>query len=342
MDTIHVLSVLDFTEEQLLKLRSASPHLEIQQRRCHSAEEIATALAEAETQGRTEVLCTFRLPRDLSMAPHLRWVQVPSAGVNHLLDHSIMQSDVLLTNASGIHATSIGEFVLAMMLNLSRRLPALLSLKWGHGWPHDRDFALSGGELWGNVVGIVGYGSIGREVGRLCQACGMRVLAAKRDPTDPRDHGYCLPGRGDLDGRVPDSLFGPEGLGEMLARCDYVVIAAPLTRETQGLIGAEELAAMKPGAYLVNIARGGLVDEEPLGDALRCGRIAGAALDVVAQEPLPSTHPLWELPNVLLTPHISGASPLYNDRHSDLFAENLRRYVAGERLLNLVDKERQY
>jgi len=342
LDTIHVLSVFNFTEEQLLKLRRVSPYLEIQQQRCRSVEQIAAALADPETRRRTEVLCTFRLPQDLAMAPHLRWVQVPSAGVNHFLDHPVMQNDILLTNASGIHATAIGEYVLAMMLNLTRHLPAVLSLKWGHGWPHDRDFASSGGELWAKVVGIVGYGSIGREVARLCQAFGMRVLAAKRDPKDPGDHGYCLPGRGDPDGLIPETLFGPEGLAEMLPQCDYVVVAAPLTHETEGLIGAEELAAMKPSAYLVNIARGGLVDEGPLVEALRRGQIAGGALDVVPEEPLPSTHPLWELPNVLLTPHISGASPIYNDRLSDLFVENLRRYVAGERLLNLVDKERGY
>jgi len=313
----------------------------IEQRRCGSREEIGAVLGEAD--GLTEVLCTFGgLPADLSMAPHLRWVQVASAGVNALLDHPVMQNDILLTNASGIHATSIAEYILAMMINLTRRWPELLFLKWGHGWPHDREFASSSGELWGGTVGIVGYGSIGREVARLCQSLGMRVLAAKRDPEDRLDRGYCLPGRGDPEGRIPDALFGPDGLTEMLPQCDYVVISAPLTHATEGLIGSEELAAMKPSAYLINIARGGLVDEGALVHALRSGQIAGAALDVFAQEPLPSTNPLWELPNVLMTPHISGASPIYNDRLSDLFAESLRRYAAGQAPLNLVDKEREY
>ena len=342
MNTIHVLSVLDFTEEQLDKLRMVAPRLVVEQKRCRSEEEIAAALDEARTHRPTEVLCAARPPHDLSIAPHLRWVQVLSAGVNHLLDHPIMESDILLTNTSGIHATFIGEYVLAMMFNLTQRWPWKLFLKWGHGWPHDREFVSSGGELWGKVVGIVGYGSIGREVARLCQALGMRVLAAKRDPQDLRDHGYCLPHRGDPEGRIPEALFGPDGLAEMLPQCDYVVLAAPLTHETQGLIGAEELAALKPSAYLINIARGGLVDEGALVEALRCGQIAGAALDVFVEEPLPSNHPLWDLPNVLLTPHISGASSIYNDLASDLFAENLRRYAAQERLLNLVDKEKGY
>lgn len=340
MNTIPVLSVLNFTEEQLQKLRGVSPRLMIEQKRCRSPEEVAAALGEAHEL--TEVLCSHRLPHDLSIAPCLHWVQVPSAGVNHLLDHAIMESDVLLTNASGIHATSIGEYVLAMMLNVTKRWPWKLALKWGHGWPQDREFVASGDELWGKVVGIVGYGSIGREVARLCQGLGMSVLAAKRDPEDRIDHGYCLPGRGDPEGRIPEALFGPDGLAEMLPQCDYVVIAAPLTGETRGLIGAKEMAAMKAGAYLINIARGGLVDEGALVEALQCGKMAGAALDVFAEEPLPSPHPLWELPNVLLTPHISGASPIYNDRLSDFLAENLRRYVAGEMLLNLVDKEREY
>jgi len=340
LDTIHVLSALNFTEGQLQKLRSVSPHLAVEQRRCHSIEEIAVALASAEVP--IEVLCTFSLPDALSVAPHLRWVQVASAGVNRLLDHPIMRSDILLTNASGIHATSIGEYVLAMMVNLTQHWPDLLLSKWGHAWPHDREFASSGDELWGRTVGIVGYGSLGREIARLCQAFGMRVLAVKREPEDRRDRGYCLPHRGDPEGRIPEVIFGPDGLTQMFSQCDYVVVSAPFTRETKGMIGAEELAAMKPSAYLINIARGDLVDEEALVEAMRSGRIAGAALDVFAQEPLPSTHPLWDLPNVLITPHISGTSPLYNDRLSDLFAENLRRYVAGQPLLNLVDKERGY
>jgi phosphoglycerate dehydrogenase-like enzyme len=338
LNTIHVLSVLNFTEEQLQKLRSVSPRLVIEQKQRRSTEEVAAALDEA-----TQVLCGWGvLPDDVSMAPHLRWVQVASAGVNSLLNHPIMQNDVMLTNASGIHATSIAEYVLAMMINLIRRWPELLFLKWGHGWPHDRDFASGNGEIWGKVVGIAGYGSIGREVARLCQSFGMRVLAAKREPEDLRDHGYCLPGRGDPEARIPEVIYGPEELMEMLPQCDYVLVSAPLTRATEALIGPEELAAMKPSGYLINIARGELVDEGSLVEALRSGQIAGAALDVFAQEPLPSMNPLWELPNVLMTPHISGASPIYSERLSDLFAENLRRYVAGQALLNLVDKEREY
>jgi len=276
------------------------------------------------------------------MAPQLRWVQVASAGVNSLLDHPIMQNDIMLTNASGIHATSIAEYVLAMMINLIRRWPELLFLKWGHGWPHDRRFASGKGEIWGKVMGIAGYGSVGREVARLCRGFGMRVLAAKREPQDRRDYGYCLPGRGDTEGRIPEAIYGPEELTEMLPQCDYVLVSAPLTHATEALIGSEELAAMKPSAYLINIARGELVDEEALVEALQSRQIAGAALDVFSEEPLPSMNPLWDLPNVLMTPHISGASPIYSERLSDLFAENLRRYVAGQTLLNLVDKDREY
>jgi phosphoglycerate dehydrogenase-like enzyme len=336
--TIHVLSVLDFREDQLQKLRAVDPCLVIVQRPCISQDEVSGVLDE-----RTEVLCGWgTLPDDISAAANLRWVQVASAGVNGLLEHPIMQNDVMLTNASGIHATWIAEYVLAMMVNLVRRWHQLLFLKWGHGWPQDRGFALGDGEIWGKTIGIVGYGSVGREVARLCQSYGMRVLAVKRDPGDLRDCGYCLPGRGDREGRIPEVVDGPEGLIEMLPQCDYVLVSAPLTRATEGLIGATELAAMKPTAYFINIARGELVDEQALTEALRQGRIAGAALDVFSQEPLPPANPLWDVPNVIMTPHISGASPVYNDYLVELFAENLRRYAAEQTLLNLVDKDRQY
>jgi phosphoglycerate dehydrogenase-like enzyme len=330
--------VLDFTEDQLQKLRAVDPDLVIEQRSCSSLDEVSGALDE-----RTEVLCGWgSLPDDISAAANLQWVQVASAGVNGLLDHSIMRNGIMLTNASGIHATWIAEYVLAMMVNLIRRWHQLLYLKWGHAWPLERGFASGDGEIWGKTIGIVGYGSVGREVARLCRSCGMRVLAVKRDPGDLQDYGYCLPGRGDTKGCIPEAVDGPEGLTEMLPQCDYVLISAPLTRATEGLIGSTELAAMKSTAYFINIARGELVDERALVEALQQGWIAGAALDVFSQEPLPPANPLWEVPNVIMTPHISGASPFYNDYLADLFAVNLRRYAAGQILLTLVDKDREY
>jgi phosphoglycerate dehydrogenase-like enzyme len=332
-----VLSTENFNEIQLARLRAVSDRLEVRQCPCHNPEEVARAL-----DGEVEVLCGYYLPPDISIASDLRWAHISSAAVSHVLDHPIMDSDILITNASGVHATAVAEYVLAMMLNLVRRLPQILSLQWGHGWPSDRHFAGSGGELRGQTIGIIGYGSIGREVARLASAFGMRVLAAKRNPEDRADRGYCPPGLGDPEGIIPEVIYGADGLPEMLPACDFVVVAVALTPETRSLIGAAALRMMKSTAYLINVARGPIVDEEALIEALRIEQIAGATLDVYSHEPLPSDHPLWMLPNVFLTPHISGGSTALNGRASILFAENLRRYLAGEPLLNIVNKEIGY
>jgi len=333
---IKVLCTSRFTEQQLGKLRAVSPRLLVEQRTCHNAKEVRIALDED-----TEVLYAYHVPADLlSKAPKLRWLQLSSAGVNHLLDHPIMKSDVLITTTSGIHATPIAEYVFASMLAWSRRLLKMLYYQKRREWPKGRWDVFAGQELKRATLGIVGYGSIGREVGRLGKCFGMRVVATKR--CEMRDTGYKLPGTGDPEAQVPDRIYLPEQLREMLSECDFVVISLPLTPETKGFIGEEELQAMKPSAYLINISRGGIVDEPALIKALQEGWIAGAGLDVFEEEPLPSNSPLYDLNNVILSPHVAGFSPHYDERASDLFAENLRRYLAGEELLNLVDKGAGY
>jgi phosphoglycerate dehydrogenase-like enzyme len=170
----------------------------------------------------------------------------------------------------------------------------------------------------------------------------MRVLACKRDPAARADTGYALPGTGDPEGVLPDEWFAPDRVGDMLARADAVVMAAPLTKATAGMIGARELARMKPSAYFVNVGRGATVDEAALAKALTDGRIAGAAVDVFAQEPPPAGHPLYACDGVIVSPHVSGFLPSYDDKCVDLFAENLRRFLSGQPLLNLVDRTRGY
>ena len=228
------------------------------------------------------------------------------------------------------------------MLAWSRRLPKMLYYQQRREWPQGRWALFASQELRGATLGIVGYGSIGREVGRIGKCFGMRVVAAKRSVNEARDTGYKLPGTGDPEAQMPDRIYPPERLREMLAECDFVVISLPLTSETRGLIGEEELQAMKPTAYLVNVSRGGIVNEPALIKALQEGWIAGAGLDVFEMEPLPPDSPLYDLDNVILSPHVAGFSPHYDERASDLFAENLRRYLAGEELLNLVDKKAGY
>ena len=198
-------------------------------------------------------------------------------------------------------------------------------------------------EVRGATLGVIGYGSIGRELGRIAtSAFGMTVLACKRDPTKRADPGYALPGTGDPDGVLPADWYGPTELPRMLPRCDVVVLCAPLTPETRRLIDRAALSVMKPTAYFINVGRGATVDEASLAATLAARRIAGAAIDVFAEEPPPAGHPFYDLDNVILSPHVSGFLPSYDDRCAELFAENLRRYLAGAPLLNLVDRTRGY
>ena len=335
---VKVLCALRFTEVQLNKLRAVSPRLVVEQRTCHNAEEVGEVLDED-----TEVLYAFYLPDDLLFrAPKLRWLQLHSAGADHLLGQAVMKSDVMLTTISGIHATPIAEYAFASMLAWSCRIPKMLYYHNRREWPEGRWGIFVGQELRDATLGIVGYGSIGREVGRIGKCFGMRVVATKRSVGEIRDKGYRVPGTGDPEAQMLDRIYPPERLGEMLAECDFVVISVPLTPETKGLIGEEELRAMKTNAYMVNISRGGIVDEPALIKALQEGQIAGAGLDVFQKEPLLPDSPLYDLDNVILSPHVAGFSPHYDERASDLFAENLRRYLAGEELLNLVNKEAGY
>jgi phosphoglycerate dehydrogenase-like enzyme len=260
--------------------------------------------------------------RLLARVPNLRWIHTISAGVDHLLFPELRESDAILTNASGVFNVPIAETVMAYILAVVKRLPEFWAHQREHRWEK-----LPLRELRGLTVGIVGLGDIGTEVARLCRAFGMHVLGLRRRPA-PSD--------------LADEVLPPDRLQDLLARSDFVVIAAPLTAETRGMIGRAELAAMKPDAWLINISRGAIVDEEALVEALREGRIGGACLDVFAEEPLPPESPLWDMPNVIITPHNSWSSPHIEEREIALFLENLRRYVAGEPLLNVVDKQAGY
>jgi len=253
-----------------------------------------------------------------------------------------------------VHAATVAEYALTVLLALAHRVPRMVEWRAKGGWPPDveRWALFVPSEIRGATLGIIGYGSIGRELARMAKsAFAMTVLACKRDPSRRADDGYALPGTGDPEGRLPDAWFPPDKLLDLLARSDVVVMAAPLTRETERMIDARALAAMKPSAYFINVGRGASVDEAALAQALAEKRIAGAAVDVFAQEPPPSGHPLydWGAPgapqashNVIVSPHVSGFLPSYDDKCTDLFAENLRRFLAGAPLLNLVDRAKGY
>lgn len=337
---IKVLVTGRFNDTQLNRLRAVSARLVV------VSKPVAAGWSRTDTsdlfEGDEEIFYGFMPPRNLSKTPHLKWAQLHSAGNNQLTDHPIMGTNILITTASGIHAVPIGEFAVMMMLALARHVPRMVRLQDRSEWPKDRSKMFAGSELRRKTLGIVGYGSIGRETARIAkQGFNMRVLALTRTGRK-EDSGYVEKDIGDPNGRLPYAWFLPNQLPELLNQSDFVLISTPLTNETRELIGEAELRAMRPTAYIINIARGAIINENALVRALKEHWIAGAGLDVFATEPLPVTSELWKLENALIAPHVSGDSPSYEDRAADLFAENLRRYVNGEQLLNLVDRTRGY
>ncbi len=286
------------------------------------------ALAEA------EIVCGF-IPGNnwRELAPHLRWLQNPGAGIDRLLGSSLLASDsgVIITTASGVHIYSISEYVFGSMLMFNRSWPKMVELQTKHIWAHENQQQnLRERELFEHTLGIIGLGQIGRRIAQVGRAFGMKILASRSSAKT-----------GETD-RDVDRLFPSSQLHEMLGLCDYVVLSVPLTKETTHLISEAELRAMTPQSYLVNIARGNVIDEQALIRALQEGWIGGAGLDVASQEPLPAESPLYDLPNVILTPHISGANERYAERLGELFVDNLRRYRAGQPLRNRVDVQRGY
>lgn len=259
------------------------------------------------------------------MAKNLRWIHALTAGVEFLLFPETQNSPVLISNSKGIHGIPMAEHVLGMMLSFTRRLPLLQQQQQKHLWQRPPIDDLQ--EINGKTMAVVGLGAIGREIARKAKAMDMRVVAAKREMTQEP---------------FVDRLYRPEQLLEMLAEADFVVVALPLTDATNGLFGREQFAAMKPSAYFINVSRGAVVKEEPLLECLKAGRIAGAGLDVFVEEPLPAANPFWDLPNVIITPHLAAISPVYLDRAIKLFADNLSRYIADKPLLTPIDKARGY
>lgn len=334
-DRIRVTVAADFTDEIITRLREVSPLLHIER---HFPEVPENLWPE------TEILYTIRAFPDPANAPKLRWIQVHYAGLDGILNRPIVQSeDVEVTSASGLHATHMAEFALAMMLAFMYRLPQMLRFQAEAKWPERPHQLFRPHGLRGLTLGIAGYGSIGRELARQAQALGMRVLATKRNLLHTtEDEGYVMPGTGDPKGDIPDRLYPPEALATMAQECDFLVILTPLTRQTRHLVNEAVLNAMKKTAVLINLSRGPVVDEAALISALAAEQIAGAALDVFDQEPLPASSPLWGLENVIISPHVSGNSTRYHELAATIFAENLRRYVEGRPLLNRLNREQGY
>jgi phosphoglycerate dehydrogenase-like enzyme len=264
-------------------------------------------------------------PAEIALAKNLRWLAVTSVGVDSVLTPEVAASNLILTNTRGCSGAPIAEHAWAFLLALTRGVGiASHARKWD-------DWNVRQVELRGLTMGIIGLGSIGREVARRAKAMDMHVLAVDAEPMSQERYAM-----------VDELWLVDTHLEEMLRRTDVLVCCAPLTKRTRGMLGAAQFALLKPNAYLVNVTRGAIVKTDDLLEAIKSGKVAGAGLDVTDPEPLPADHPLWQEPNVIITPHKAGGSQLSGERESKLFVENLRRYVAGLPMLNVVDKQKGY
>jgi phosphoglycerate dehydrogenase-like enzyme len=339
-ENINILATVNLSEEARERIRSAVENVNLTVIPAGNPNEVPDEVWE-----QTHILLTQGILPDPERVPDLRWIQFFSAGIDSYTDHPLLtQGGIIATNMSGAIAWQIGEYVLMTLLAFGKRLPKLIWNKNKRHWPKGKEKrqTLMPLELRDSTVGIIGYGSIGRQVARLLVPFDATVLAVKRDVMHPEDSGYVPDGMGDPNGDFFDRLYPPEALHSMLSECDFAVLTLPLTEETYHIIDEEALKAMKPSAYLVNIGRGKLIDQKALVAALTAKQIAGAALDVFEEEPLSPDSPLWEMENVILSPHIAGLSQHLEPEMVSLFIENLNRCLAELPLYNQIDFDEGY
>ncbi|MFC1937429.1 D-2-hydroxyacid dehydrogenase [Chloroflexota bacterium] len=328
MEMVNILVTRDIGEELLDSIRAISPRVKLwdvtdlvreEREENVTLSELDVVLAEA------EVMFGLTFPKNVTArAPRLKWIQVAATGIDSM-DPGTIAGPATVTNARGMHETSVSEYALALMLAFVKQLPSILHFQQSKQWER-----LTPSMLRSRTVGVVGLGRIGREVARLSRAFGMRVIATRRSATEGRR------------ARNVDVLLPPEKLRQLLRESDFVVLCVPLTAENEKMLGEAELRAMKPTAYLINVARGQVTDEDAVVRALREKWITGAGVDVFGEEPLPPDSPLWDAPNIILSAHVSGRMADYDMRATELFCENLKRYLNGKRLINVVDKKKGY
>lgn len=279
-----------------------------------------------------EIVFAFWLrPEQFTSARSLRWLHSPTAAVHQLLFPELVNSDVVLTNSSELHGPVVAEHVLSLLLALAKKLPQAAHLQQRHFFSPETIWkqGVHPREVAGSTLGLIGLGSIGRRVAQMAAALGMRVIAVREHVEKGSPAGV-------------SAVYPPRALDELLALSDFVVLAVPVTAGTNGLFNAARFAAMRPGAYFISVGRGEQVDEAALINALRSGHLAGAALDVFQREPLPPDSALWDLENLLITPHTGSQTEQLWPRHYQVFSENLRRYLAHQPLLFVVDKKMGY
>ena len=334
-DLIRVIVAGDFSDEIMQRITDVSDQLIVERHFPHVPETIYTD---------AEILYSMGPLPEPDQAPRLRWIQWHYAGVDKLLNRPIIQAeDVEFTNASGAHAIQMAEYCLTMMLAFMYKLPLMLEHQREGKWLENRYDIYAPHSLRGLTLGIAGYGSVGRELARMADALGMTVVATKRDLMRQDDTtGYAEPGTGDETGEIPERLYPPEALASMAKECDFLAITVPLTESTYQMVNENVLKQMKKTAVLINVGRGEIIDQAALISALAAEEIGGAALDVFEEEPLPATSPLWNLNNVIISPHVSGNSSRLHEFASNVFIENLTRYVEKRPLLNVVNRSQGY
>ncbi len=328
-----LLSTWRFTDSQLATIAAAAPQYLVRQVTAGDGAAVDAALA---AHPDTEILYTGVPPTATAAPAGLRWIQLHSAGTDAAQALPVWGWPVAVTSGSGITSIAVAELTLAGILALRRRLPELLALQQQRHWPADR-LGLAGGELYGSTALLVGYGSVGRAIGRLLHATGVEVTVAVADPGRRGYSGYTAPGSGDPDGVLPAAWHSYAALPELLPQADTVVLCRP--RSTRPVIGVAELSRLRDDAVLVNVGRGGLVDGDALAAALCAGQLGGAYLDVTDPEPLPDTSPLWSAPRCLVTPHLAGTTRQAGRHGAHLLVTNLARWRASQPLLNLVHRE---
>ncbi len=320
--SVHDPPVWTLPAREVTRLQASLPEDEVVDAR--TPEERRAAFPEA------EVLVAFRIGADeFASARRLRWIHTTAVGVNGLLPRPVVESPVLVTNTRGVHAAAIAEHAVALMLAVRRRFPQAAVGQAGRRWLQAELMQAEGPPLSASCLLVVGLGEIGSRVAALGAGLGMRVIAVRRRADAPMPPGV-------------SAVAGPERLHEFLGQADVVVLAVPQTDETRALLGPDEFDVMRQHAVLVNVARGGLVDDAALEQAIRTGRLGGAGLDAFAREPLPPDSPLWRLPNVVITPHSAAFAGDYWAPAVDFFLRNLERFRRGEPLMNLVDKVHRY
>jgi len=327
---VNVFLTTKISQENARRIENADPAVKLTSiAKLSAAERSGNVDATAELNAllpQAEVAFGLRFPRDMiSRSPNLKWIQVFMAGVDGFKAKGLLPDHITFTKTAGIQAAAMAEAIICRMLMFAKNTHLYYETKLDKKWERHESITLKG-----KTLGILGLGNVGKELARMAKAFGMRVIANRRSA---KKEGHT---------RNVDLLLPSSELHRLLQESDFVALTLPLTPDTKNMIGRDEFAAMKNGAYIINVSRGQIVDEEAMIEALEISQIAGAGLDVFAVEPLPQTSRLWEMPNVIISPHVAASMDGYPERATELFCENLRRYIDGRKLLNVVDKETGY